>query len=125
MGDCGVCIGYDGDGEYPEFSEIRTPKAKRVHKCTECDRDILPGERYQYYIGKFDGDFCTEKTCSQCAEIRAAFSCEEWPMFGELWNEIIEFMFPVITTACYDKLSTPEAKAKVRDRWMQWKGLAA
>ena len=126
MSDCGFCVGSDGmDGEYPEFSEIRNVIAKKFHRCCECNREIKPGEKYQYYVSKFDGEFMAEKTCNECAEIRSCFSCGGgWPCFGELWNEMTEG-FPALTTGCFDKLDTPEAKSFLQRRWMEWKGLAA
>ena len=127
MSDCGVCIGLDyGDCDgYPEIQEVRWPRAKKEHRCGECNRAIAKGENYQRCSGKFDGEFYDEKTCAQCAEIRSALSCEAWPVFGEMWNEIEEFAFPQMTTTCFDKLSTVAAKELLRSRWMAWKGLAA
>lgn len=129
MSECGVCIGgYDSDGSC-EFYDIRWPKAKKEHRCEDCNRVIAKGENYQRVAGKFDGEFFAVSTCAVCVEIRNAFTCTEYdqvgPPPGELWNDIREQMFPVITTACYDKLQTPEAKAYLRDRWLKWKGLVA
>ncbi len=129
MSDCGVCIGgYDTDG-MPDFSSVRWPKARKEHRCEDCKRLILRGEVYQRYAGKFDGEFYDVVTCRVCVEIREAFTCAEYdqtgPPAGELWSDITEMMFPNLTTACFDKLKTPEAKAELRRRWMQWKGLVA
>src|SRR5277367_3969530 len=102
MSDCGVCIGVDSsDGEYPEFSQITMPKARKQHICEECARPIAIGQRYQKCVCKFDGELFDNKTCLQCAEIRSAFSCDGWPMFGELWNEMREFAFPNLTSGCF------------------------
>lgn len=126
MSDCGVCIGGDSDdGERPEFQDITNPKARREHRCCECERTIAAGESYQRYVGKFDGEMYCEKTCSQCAEIRSAFCCGGgWPFFGDLWGEMQD-AFPGLNSSCFDRLTTPEAKQFLRDRWMKWKGLAA
>jgi hypothetical protein len=127
MSDCGVCIGgYDCDG-YAEIYETRWPKARKEHRCGECARVIPKGEVYQRVSGKFDGEFFDDITCSQCAEIRSAFTCTErdqtGPPAGELWSDIKEMMFPHLTTACFDKLQTPEAKTFLRAQWMRWKGI--
>jgi hypothetical protein len=127
MSDCGVCIGgYDCDG-YPEFSDFSWPKARKEHKCGDCNKTIPKGEKYQRWAGKFDGEMFTEKRCAICVEIRDAFTCTEsdqtGPPNGELWSDIAEYMFPHLTTACFDKLQTPEAKAELRRRWMEWRGL--
>jgi hypothetical protein len=125
MSDCRCSIGSEGDGEYPEFSDVRHVKARKTHQCCECGKDIQRGETYQYWVGKFDGEMGYEKTCLICAEIRSSFSCEAWPLFGYMWAEIKDHMFPELTTACYDRLSTPEARSIVQRRWREWKGLAA
>jgi hypothetical protein len=127
MSECGVCIGgYEHDGP-PEFFATRWPKARTGHKCGECRRTILKGEVYHRCSGKFEGDFFDDITCAQCAEIREAFTCagydETGPPQGQLWSDIEGVMFPHLTTACFDKLATPEAKAFLRRRWMEWKGL--
>ena len=126
MSDCGVCIGIgygDCDGA-PEICNTRWPKAKKEHKCCECNRTILIGEEYERSSGKFDGSFWDEKTCNECAEIRIAFTCEVPPPFGELWSEITEYAFPNLNTSCFDRLDTPAAKSFLRERWLKWKGLA-
>lgn len=71
------------DSTYFDFGhEFR--KAKKIHKCCECEGEIQPGESYRYDKGKFDGDFFTEKTCALCAEIRSKLFCT-W-IFGEMWE---------------------------------------
>ncbi len=55
------------DGEPVEFYDTRTAKARKVHRCHECHRDINPGEIYRIDAGKFDGDFFTYKTCPHCS----------------------------------------------------------
>jgi hypothetical protein len=125
MTDCGVCIGggdYDGT---PEFCNVEYPKARKVHRCTECRMDIPKGVQYQRVSGKCDGDIFTEKTCCPCAEIRDAFTCDGVPPeYGKLWEEM-ESSFPTLTTGCLESLETPEAKRFLLDRWRKWKGLAA
>jgi hypothetical protein len=128
MSDCGVCIGgYDCDG-YPEFFNTTWPKARKEHVCEDCNRKILAGQTYHRVSGKYDGEMFDVVTCAICEEIRSAFTCAEYdqtgPPSGELWADIQEQMFPSITTACFDKLRSPEAKAYLRQRWMEWKGLA-
>ena len=123
MSECGVCIGgedYDGVCEFQDFSH---PRARKEYLCGECHKTIQPGDKYQKFVGKFDGDFFCEKTCEVCAEIRDCLSCGTSPAFGEMWGEIRDYVFPSMTTSCFDKLETAEAKAELRRRWMEWKGL--
>lgn len=127
MSDCSACIGLDFsdcDG-HAEFSNTETPKARKPHKCGECERLIAVGEIYERTSGKFDGEIYTDKTCLECADIRDGFTCEARPMPGQLWDEMRDYVFPYLNESCYDKLTTVAAKKFLRDRWMKWKGLAA
>jgi len=128
MSECGVCIsGYDCDGSV-DIGAVRWPKAKKEHRCEDCNEPIPVGSKYQRASGKYDGEFFDIKTCSVCVEVRDAFTCAEYdqagPPPGHLWVDIQEQMFPSITTVCFDKLQSPEAKEYLRERWMKWKGLA-
>ena len=123
MSDCGVCIGgYDGD---VEFCDVTEHKARKEHKCGECGRIITPGERYQKAFGKCEGEIWNQKTCAECAEIRAAFTCHGGETYGILWEDMRDYAFPEINEVCFDKLKTVAAKKFLRHRWMEWKGLAA
>ena len=122
MSDCGVCLG-EWDGDSPEFFDVRTPKARKPHSCSECGKVIAKGDVYQRTCGKNDGDFWTYDTCLICAEIRAAFSCNGESLGGMMWEDFRDYVFPEMTTTCFDRLKTPEAKAELRRRWMEWKGL--
>jgi len=35
----------------------------------------------------------------------------------------MEKAYPKLTTSCFDKLQTSEAKAELQRRWLAWKGL--
>lgn len=121
MSGCNFSVGGDADyDDSPEFQSVSTPKARKQYRCVECGAEIRKGTRYERTSGKFDGDIYTVKTCLVCAEIADAFS--EGIVAGELWAEIRE-CFPALTTGCFSKLETPEAKAFLRERWMKWKGL--
>lgn len=121
MGDCGVCIGGgDWDG-YPEFQTTEEVKARKDHRCIECREPILKGQTYQRHSGKFDGDIFCDKRCLMCAEILAGFNCDGGALDDDLWTDMHQNVFPVMTTACLDRLSTPEAKRFLLDRWRKWK----
>lgn len=122
MSDCGVCIGggdYDGS---PEFQSTAWPKARKPHKCMECGRVIAIGEQYERFAGKFDGALFSQKTCSECAEIRDAFNCDGGALCDGLWADMESAVFPVMTTGCLDRLQTPEAKRFLAARWRKWRG---
>lgn len=123
MSECGVCID-GGNYDYEiQFSTCTTPKARKPHRCCECERTILPGERYQRWTGFWDGSFDTNKSCLPCAEIRTAFTCEGGETVGTLWEDM-DNVLPELTTAneCFRKLS-PASKEFLLAKWREWKGL--
>lgn len=122
MTDCGVCIYSDADGTC-DFADVSVRKARKFHRCSECGRRIEIGQRYEHYWGKYDGEVSAIDTCLLCAEIAEAFYCDARMFGGGLW-ESMDYVMGELTTSCFDKLSTPEAKAFLRERWMKWKGLA-
>src|SRR5579859_6007983 len=46
-------------------------KARKEHKCCECLGKILPGERYHYHHGIWDGEPGYYKVCTDCEKLRA------------------------------------------------------
>lgn len=121
MSDCGVCIGSDDYDCELEFYDITWPKAKKEHRCCECRRTIVAGEEYQRWVGKWDGSLSSAKTCLFCCEIRDGFSCGNSTVFGELWSEMKDYIFPIMNTACFEKIESVEARAYLRSQWMNWK----
>lgn len=124
MSGCEVCIGSD-DYETAEFYSYEYPKARKQHTCCECRRPIEKGQQYERYASKFDGVMESYKTCTDCMNIRRAFTCDGMasPPFGDLWYEI-QGNFPHLkSTACLTKIKTPSAKAYFLERWRKWKGL--
>ena len=63
-------------------------KARKQHTCCECNRVILPGERYQLFKGCWDGEWDNYKTCGPCARLRDEIGStvlrDEYPAFGYL-----------------------------------------
>jgi len=123
MEGCDVCIGYDS-GEYAEFWQECTVKARKPHECCECKSVITPGRAYQKTIGKYEGDFFSFETCDMCAEIRDVFGCGDGVPYTELWERMRDNAFPSLKTSspCFRELSAT-AKAEVIRRWRDWKGL--
>jgi len=122
MSDCGACLYSEEDG-YSEFCHISIRKARKPHRCCECLKTIMPGDKYEHYWGKYDGDTCAINTCIICAEIADAFYCDSRVYGGGLWDGM-HYIMPELTVACFDRLSSPEAKAELQRRWMKWKGIA-
>lgn len=65
METCCPLWGFDGDIDfyYEEFV-----RARKVHKCCECQWVINIGERYQRASGKCEGALWSEKTCETCGK---------------------------------------------------------
>lgn len=51
-----------------EFSTGTQPVARKSHVCDFCGREIKPGEKYQRFVGKYDGEFfdlCHHLLCEE------------------------------------------------------------
>lgn len=118
-----VCLDmyYDGDNEF--YSE-RIVKAKKPHRCCECQRTIAPSESYEHVSGRSEGDFWTAKTCADCRAIRKALVCGTW-VFGGLWEAIEESVFPewlrVSPIDCLAKIDERSARDLLRHRFRDWR----
>ena len=84
----GCIIDTAEDFGYAEFATDKIVKARTSHKCDECNRTIEKGELYEKTTGKWEGEFYTYKTCSDCLSLRKIFFCT-W-RYGELWNDFWE-----------------------------------
>jgi hypothetical protein len=56
--------------ERPAFYVSRMRTARKIHRCYECARAILPGERYENVAAKWDGRVDDIKTCQRCLDLR-------------------------------------------------------
>lgn len=122
MSDCGVCISGGGSEVCTGYRCVIV-KAGQEWTCSECAGKILKGAKYELASWFYPGDsFGNCKTCLLCAEIADAFMCGgRW--HGECFWEDMQRAFPKLTTSCFDRLKTPEAKAELQRRWTEWKGL--
>ena len=65
-----------GDNFEPcEVGTHKKVKARKEHKCSECNRIIRPGEHYQYITGLMDGRWSSMKRCIQCQQICIDYFC--------------------------------------------------
>ena len=120
---CECQIDIDVD-HLPGFQKITECTAKKLHKCGECDRDIILGESCFYTASKSDGHFWTFKTCADCESIRDALYCGGWEygeLFTEVWNHITEGS--KIPDDCLLAM-TPDARGNVcnmiQEYWDEW-----
>lgn len=64
--------------------------ARKVHKCCECHKEILPGAEYEEVTGiDIDGDPFRHRTCIICKRIRDHY-CPHGFLFGELGTTLYE-----------------------------------
>lgn len=111
MGECG-CVYVDVDG-CMELSSTKYPVARKEHKCGECRKVIVPGEKYESVSGMYDGHFDTYKTCLDCVSMRDAFFCNgyHYTMIWEDFGEHLREMGGSIDADCIAQVS-----GKARDR---------
>lgn len=115
------------DLEEPEFYNWSEPKARKLHRCSECRSPIDKGETYFVASGKFDGYFFTERQhllcCEACMVIRDSklFWGGECIAFGSLMDHAFEFRHDIRADAKEGKedaikLRSLLAKIKWRQR---------
>ena len=56
-----------------EFCRQETHIARKVHKCSLCNGDILPKTKYYEIIAKCDGQFCDDKYHKLCNDLISDF----------------------------------------------------
>lgn len=118
---CDVCIG-GGDHDYMVYDLEDVPAPEDL-KCLECGCAIPTGNICQESRWMDDEEEQLQYTCSICAEIRSVFSCGETQPFGGMWDVLSESMDELkMAGDCWDSLTAP-AKAKLLDKWREWKGL--
>lgn len=123
MSDCEVCIRWDVDDSYDEFDSA-TKIAEVSLKCEECASITPAGASYHWARGSRENETYVHRVCLVCYEIMEAFCCDDIMYGGMFWEQMTDYAFDELTTSCFDKLRTPEAKAELRRRWMEWKGLS-
>lgn len=87
------------DFDPPEFCSSRIVTASKKHKCYECSAPIMPGEKYEYTVGKWDGLLDTFKVCEDCHDIR------QWvknniPCFCWYYGNMLEDAEEAVIEAC-------------------------
>ncbi len=72
--------------DFPEFQNERTSKARKDHKCCECDGIIFKGFAHKAVTGKWNGAVQTFRmhiACSQIAENARDFFTTEVGLFED------------------------------------------
>lgn len=87
MGNC-YC-----DFDAPSVYVTTTVKAKKEHKCNECDRKIIKGQSYERTFGVWEGHVHVYKTCQRCTDLRdfvkSHIPCLCW-MHGQLYDDCVD-----------------------------------
>lgn len=83
--DCSV----DADGDDPSFRKQAMRRARKSHRCVECERLIEPGEQYEHVCGVWDEEWSTFRTCLGCYRIREHLCGDGW-CFGEVAAQVAE-----------------------------------
>jgi len=124
--ECSCTITVDDIGGAWKVSEEKNRTARKPHKCTECGREIQPGERYEDFRG-----FCDEsdrwmryKTCVDCLSLRVAFfDTYYFEFLWENWWDEMDACGWSVPESCLAKL-TPVARARacqsIENVWEQW-----
>ena len=61
------------DDTSPDAFTRRTVRARKAHRCVECDAAIPAGASYEVISGIWGGEPDRFRTCSTCAEVRHLF----------------------------------------------------
>lgn len=79
-----------GDMDRPEFRYDTYPRARKEHKCFECETTIKAGESYRRIVGKWCGEFDCFKICDACEDLRRTVEhhTKMGVAFGELFHMI-------------------------------------
>jgi len=80
--------GHDFEECYTLKNKILT--AAKEHKCSECGKAIIKGERFEFYSGKAEGVIFTCKTCLDCVSLRETFYPDGGWYAGSILDEIAE-----------------------------------
>ena len=89
-----VCSIDAADIGFIEFAYGRTVIARKEHICGECGVEIQPGEKYERFTGKCEGDIFSAKTCLLCVEVRDCFCCSYY--FGAVWEHIQDYALGLV-----------------------------
>lgn len=84
-------VDFDRDDFVTVIEDGHYVVARKIHKCNECRRAILPGERYHTEAYVFEGKFKRHKTCEHCMVARGWLhnECGGW-LYGQVEEDIRE-----------------------------------
>lgn len=63
------CIDADY-GEPIEMYNAKLVRARKAHRCGECDDTIAVGDLHEVVTGRCDGEWLSHRTCARCCNVR-------------------------------------------------------
>ena len=111
---CGCVYVDDLDGPATVLSQ-KIVKARKQHRCCNCDNPIKPSVSYEKIVTVEDGGLYTYKTCEDCLSIRDAFFCTSY--YFEFIGPLQEHIYAIdgnVSSECIESL-TPRAKERIID----------
>ena len=98
-----MCLIDDSDGNCI-LLHSRQKRARLRHRCTECRRDVEPGETYLAERTIFDGDAMSHKICAHCQRVRNYLvnHCGGW-ICQALHEDIIEHYYDTASNEAEDR----------------------
>ena len=81
-----------------DFSRSSAHKAKKPHKCFLCGGEIVIGEKYERYTGKYDGDFFDQCFHENCLSILDKF-CRDTQDNEYQQDWVVDWLYERV---CYD-----------------------
>lgn len=78
----------DVDWDTPDIYDRNLRKARKEHRCIECNGIIRVNERYEHVKSLFDGHWYTYHTCMPCANIARSLGCRQHYGLGEQFFEM-------------------------------------
>ena len=82
--ECEINADYSGIADTPALFREYKRRARKNHKCDECDVVIHAAEIYEDVVMLCDGEWTQHKTCPACLEVRNAIFCNSW-LYGAVW----------------------------------------
>ena len=76
----------------PEFFVNEIVKARKQHRCEECNRRIEIGMRYHSIRGKWDGKLESYKVCRWCESVRDLWDVRVFPECGPCYGDLYNFI---------------------------------
>lgn len=116
-----VCMIDDADGL--TFKDVER-KARKVHKCGECRREIASGETYYRAAGIQDGYLWSSKTCSHCRAGPCAWLVEHCRgyLIGGVYEDLLGHFEPGVISDDSARFEVGRLLVAIRRGWKRRDG---